>query len=1417
MQFVNVVIRTIVIMGIVAVFMLILMDSALSGTIMSYLGLIGVGLVGGWFLQRMAAATMKEAMSGAMSAVGGVWMGSATGLLGQSAAKPAAFTMGAAKMAGAGAVLAGAGAIKMLDLSEAAYEGVRAGEQDIRRGAPDTMGYLDQRAGEMHPALAKMAAQGKNGRPEESLLVDRAGTAALAVVGLARALEDEQERQHDQQNLNGKHPTARWGADRGSAVTTRTTVGTTGSGAAGRENDVAATEQRQTGVDGWIAQTYVAQQSQRGQKQAGQRGRDLVGEELAWKAERALSRRSLQETNAVLAAARQAEGKLGHGQMVRRGRLTTEGLRAVRRELDPDTVQGFRGQQGLWDLAALTAVGVQQETTVSPDEFRRELAQAASGWGEESPGHQVPRKLGLDPVAAGAHYTALNRFARLSDAAGLSVNQRERLLTEAQTGEVSPELRADIETALQSRDTGATTEEIVASAQALPATLTGPEQVWTTPERQRGNPALVAGEPEQRIEKTATGADDPNDDLGQPDQRAGSVTPSSSNVPSTGPQEKQPVNLVQGLESSGEAAGTKSVTPADERDQPATGGSDIAPLPTQMSATGPDETGRPNPRQPMKASVDDVGTKPDWAETDEGQTRLKAVGPAPLSTTPQAAAAKEPEPGNLEQASKARPPAKPETKPDQPVGKQDQAKPLTAEPPPSAAKAPPELKASRPANLGQALKSSGNTGAQPAAPADHQGRLAAKHGAAVSPPSKASTAGSKKEPQPKPAQAPKSLHKAAEPRPDQTSDEERQGASQAAGLVSPLSKTPAIAAKEDQPVKLGQQLKARDKAEAKPAVVPPQTAGDDAAVYSTPVQPATPASRGQATGDSQVEGPHHLRQQLKASTPTTQPGSLPTAGDDVAVRSRSKQAAPAQPAGSETAPQSAPMQPVNDTNSASSGLDRLTSSGSQAGRQYAPDQQLSVSSPSRERSAPSSTPDQFAPAQVASQPPTASPPSDQPASSEPAKKGVIDSDPQSERPAKLGQQLKSSIPASQPVPAQSTGTDVRAEPTSSSAKQPAPLNSAGTPQSSASTPPPNRPAPTHSTNDSAASQSTAMQTADRGSTASLPINIKVADEQPVEKSDNLGQQLRSSSPPQASEMPSSAPQPNQPASIHRAEDRAASQAPLSDSPKPASPVNDSPAPQSTPTQPANPGASTPAVLNSTVEVERQEVHLGQELSTVAPPSQQASAQPVSGAASPSGQTSPAQPASNDAAPQPTPVQPTSHSAHTVPALNSERQAEEPRNFGQQLKSPAQSSQFAATQPVGREATTQSPTSPPNRPIPEHPTSDNATAQPTPVQSVRQDTFASPPMNDDRQTEEQRNLKQQLRSSASSPKQTSPAQPTRDSVTPQPPPVQPASHGAPTSSAMNSERQTEGQPNLGRQLKSPASAQQTGGKSKKESR
>ena len=1121
--------------------------------------------------------------------------------------------------------------------------------------------------------------------------------------------------------------------------------------------------------------------------------------------------------------------------------------------------------------------------------------------------------------------------------------------------------------------------------------------------------------------------------------------------------------MAQELEASGEAAESKADTTAGQGEQPAPGRSGIAPLPTQLSATGPGEAKRAKPRQKMEAPDKVAGTEPNRSAPDESQTELKTASTAPLSTTPQAAAAKDREPVNLEQAPTAKAPAKSETKSGQPANKQHQTTPQTADPTPSAAKAPPpESKTSRPVNLGQALKLSSEKGAKSAAPADHSsrpanleqtlqspGKTSAKPGDVVSPPAKAPAAGSQKEPQPKPAQTPKSPTRTAETRPGEQSDKESRIASKATGPVVPVSKTPATTAKENQPAKLGQQLKAPDKAEAEPVVAPPQTADDDKATQSTPAQSAAPVSRSQATGDSQAERSRHLGQQLSVSSPPNQPDPPQQGSDDLAAQStpvQSEPSAPTQPAGREAAPQASPQsqpappqppgpgaaeqpttaRPINDADSASSEVDRLANGGSQAERQRAPDQQLSASdTPPPERSETLPTAGLPTSPQAAGKLPTASSPPDQPAqpassgiAPSPAKKDVIDSEPQSERQANLGQQLKSSTPASQPVPAQPTGADVTAPSPSSPAKQPAsppsdtapqspspsppdrstspkpvdksatvqspaptpppsqpdppqpedagvvtpapqvqsassaaspppttnsvaspehpseratnlgqqlksstpashpvpaqptgadvtakpasppakqsaPLHSASTPQSPAPTPPPNRSAPTHSTNDGVAPQSTSMQPADRGTPASLPISNKATDEGQVENSGNLGQQLRSSSPPPpASELPPPAPQPTQPVSIDQAGDRAATQAPPSDFPRPAPPINDSPASQSTPMQPTNPDASTPSVLNSTAETERQEAHLGQELNVVAPPSQPPSTQQVSGAAPPSGQISPAQPVSHDAAPQPTPVQPTSHSTPTAPALNSERQAEEARtvdpqlsasasspnqtppptppanqptpaqpasrksptasalnserqaeearNFGQQLKSPAPSSQPAATQPVRGEATTQSPASPSNRPMPEQPASNSAANQPTSVQSASRDTATSPPIHNERQTEEPPTPGRQLRSStpssqpgatqpmsggaatqvpapASSPNRPIPEQPTSHSAAPQPPPVQTPSHITSTPPTPNNERQTEGQPNPDRQLKSSTSVPQTGGKIRKESR
>jgi hypothetical protein len=88
--------------------------------------------------------------------------------------------------------------------------------------------------------------------------------------------------------------------------------------------------------------------------------------------------------------------------------------------------------------------------------------------------------LSLDPAAAGAHFASLNRFARLSEQAGLTPEQRQRLLHETRQGEVSGNLRREIEAAIrrqQGQATGLKVDDVVGSAQALPETLQGPVAV----------------------------------------------------------------------------------------------------------------------------------------------------------------------------------------------------------------------------------------------------------------------------------------------------------------------------------------------------------------------------------------------------------------------------------------------------------------------------------------------------------------------------------------------------------------------------------------------------------------------------------------------------------------------------------------------------------------------------------------------------------------------------------------------------------------------------------------------------------------------------------------------------------------------------------------------------------------------------
>jgi hypothetical protein len=512
MQFVAVIIRTLIINGIVALFMLLLMNTALSGSLTAYLGLVGVGLVGGFFLARVAAATMKETLSQSMGALGAVWMGTSTGLLGKSAAQPARATLGMAKMGAAAALLGAGGAMSFLDLAETGYEGFRSGAGDLRQGAPGTMSYVDRQTARLPASLSRLAQSGLGSEgagdrrtagdaPELDPLTSLAmGVAApLAVGALAassrsRSTSNGQaggsdETQTYQPGQNGQ-PARRWGAAAGAVSPALAPAITVRDGHRLRQ-------QRQADVDQWVNQMYRARQAGRGQKQAGESGRDLLGEDLAWKVERAIGRHGPAEVQAVLDTARQVAGERERTELVGHGRLTGAALTAVRDKLDADTAHAFAGQKGAWDLAALTAVALQQHAAASPEEFRRAMAQAESGWGQDSPGHKVPRALGLDPVAAGAHYTAMNRFSRLSEEAGLTPAQRERLLAEAQTGQISDELRVEVETSLQKQrkqGQGLTTEAIIAGALAMPATLSGPEQVWTTPAKSARQADQVEGQ-----------------------------------------------------------------------------------------------------------------------------------------------------------------------------------------------------------------------------------------------------------------------------------------------------------------------------------------------------------------------------------------------------------------------------------------------------------------------------------------------------------------------------------------------------------------------------------------------------------------------------------------------------------------------------------------------------------------------------------------------------------------------------------------------------------------------------------------------------------------------------------------------------------------------------------------------------------
>jgi hypothetical protein len=172
------------------------------------------------------------------------------------------------------------------------------------------------------------------------------------------------------------------------------------------------------------------------------------------------------------------------------GRVSSEGLQRIRAALAETTTSAFQGSQGDQDLELLAVAGLQPHNRPAPAEFRRAAAEASAWEGENAAGRRTPRQLGLDTVAAGAHFAALNRFTKLSEQAGLSGEQRQQLLEAVrQEGQLPAPLRRNLEASLrQRRDNGLAAglkiDHLIDSARALPDTIEGPLLVrLTRPQR----------------------------------------------------------------------------------------------------------------------------------------------------------------------------------------------------------------------------------------------------------------------------------------------------------------------------------------------------------------------------------------------------------------------------------------------------------------------------------------------------------------------------------------------------------------------------------------------------------------------------------------------------------------------------------------------------------------------------------------------------------------------------------------------------------------------------------------------------------------------------------------------------------------------------------------------------------------------
>jgi hypothetical protein len=478
LQLLNVILRTLILNGLAALFLMLLMGVSLNGSLTAYLGLVGAGLIGGVFLMRLAAGTMKESFSQALGAVGGVWLGAAAATMGQGAVRPARAALGLAKLGATAAVLGAAGG-RSLDLAEAGLHSARSGARDLQQTSPATLGPLQRTAGRLPAPLARLAraelAPPRSGDEPEPV------RAAVPLPGTLLAPA----------NGAGTRETR---ARPGSTVAPSELSLSDRRFEPEREREPATgpiPARRERAIEGWVEHSYRARQQGQGQPQARGLGRSLLGEALADEAEQALDRHQPAETKVVFAVARQVQAERGQANPVigPDGRLAADAVEAVRDRLEPQAARAFADRPGQRGLRVLSAVAWQHDQTASPADFRRAGAAAQDRPGERAPGRSVPRALGLDPVAAGAHFAGLNRFARLSEQAGLSPDQRQALLAEVRQGDpISARLRDEIEVALRRQQgagsgLGLKVDDVIASAAALPDTLTGPRHIQVQPGR----------------------------------------------------------------------------------------------------------------------------------------------------------------------------------------------------------------------------------------------------------------------------------------------------------------------------------------------------------------------------------------------------------------------------------------------------------------------------------------------------------------------------------------------------------------------------------------------------------------------------------------------------------------------------------------------------------------------------------------------------------------------------------------------------------------------------------------------------------------------------------------------------------------------------------------------------------------------